>query len=346
MARSLNIGRRVFVAATAAAFGPSAVRADDGLAGPLPPGLRPAPLVERRVAVPYELWHYDADWAGKPDPQRPWGHPALGYYASDNQDVVRKHAQMLVGAGVDYIFLDWSNNIHTDSRTAKGDHSTLFIERAGLALAQTYATLAIRPNISIFIGFPQDHAAVTNGALQAKADQVHDQFVADPRFGPMIEHLDGKPLLLVYADTPSAYLHGLPPWRDPRFTVRYMTGFLTQQPSLLGSGLLSRYGYWSWKDRGLQTLAGVDGVADCMTVVAVWRGAGSPGRAGGATFRKEWRRARRAGPRTVFMNGFNEWKHHEQPSPEISKDIEPSTEFGTLYLDVAREQIAAFKAGR
>ena len=36
------------------------------------------------------------------------GHPALGDYASTDQDVVRKHAQMLVSAGVDYILLDWS----------------------------------------------------------------------------------------------------------------------------------------------------------------------------------------------------------------------------------------------
>ncbi|WP_174301623.1 hypothetical protein [Caulobacter sp. S45] len=346
MAHSFDIGRRAFVGATAAALAPSAVMADDVFTTPLPQGLRPAPPNARRVAVPYELWHYDADWAGKPEPQRPWGHPSLGYYASDNQEIVRKHAQMLVGAGVDYIFLDWSNNIHTDNRTGQGDHTTLSIERAALALAETYATLPTRPNISIFIGFPQDHAAVTNGALQDKADQVHAQFVANPRSAPLMEHLDGKPLLLVYADTPSAYPHGLPPWRDPRFTVRYMTGFLTQQPSLLGPRLLSRYGYWSWEDRGAQTLAGVDGVADCMTVVAAWRGSGSPGRAGGATFREEWRRARRAGPRTVFLNGFNEWKRHEQPSPDISKDIEPSTEFGSLYLDITREQIAAFKAGR
>ena len=125
-----------------------------------------------------------------------------------------------------------------------------------------------------------------------------------------------------------------------------MTGFLTEQPSLLGPRELSRFGYWSWEDRGPQTLACRSGVAECMTVVAAWRGAGSPGRDGGRTFKQEWLRARRAGPRTVFLNGFNEWKRHEQPSPEISKDIEPSVEFGRTYLDLAREQIALFKAGR
>ncbi len=341
-----GFGRRAFVStslASAAFPGPAAGEPFDA---PAPNCAAFAPAGRRRVAVAYELWHYDADWAGKPGPQRPWGHPLLGDYASDNQDIVRQHAALLAEAGVDYIFLDWSNNIGTDSRTGRGNHATLFIERASLALAETYASLQKRPNISVFIGFPQDHAAAANGALQAKADQVHAQFVQNPRFAPMMERYDGKPLLLVYADTPSVYQHGLPPWSDPRFSVRYMTGFLTQQPALLGPGGLSRYGYWSWEDRGSQTLACRNGVAECMTVVAAWRGAGSPGRDGGRTFEREWLRARRAGPHTVFLNGFNEWKQHEQPSPEISKDIEPSAEFGRRYLDIAREQIALFKAGR
>ncbi len=346
MPTPVGFDRRTFVGSSLAAVASPGLGSGEPSDAPLPNCAPFVPSDRRRVAVPYELWHYDADWGGKPGPQRPWGHPLLGYYASDNQSIVRQHAALLAQAGIDYIFLDWSNNIHTDSRTGAGNHATLFIERASLALAETYATLPKRPNISVFIGFPQDHSAATNGARQAKADQVHAQFVENPRFVPMLEHYDGRPLLLVYADTPSVYQHGLPPWTDPRFTVRYMTGFLTQQPPLLGPRGLSRFGYWSWEDRGPQTLACENGVAECMTVVAAWRGAGSPGRDGGRTYMREWARARRAGPRTVFLNGFNEWKQHEQPSPEISKDIEPSIEFGRTYLDITRDQIALFKAGR
>ncbi|MEN6373016.1 MAG: hypothetical protein ABFD64_13490 [Armatimonadota bacterium] len=38
-----------------------------------------------------------------------WGEPLFGYYASDDEYVLRKHAQMLSDAGVDVIFIDVSN---------------------------------------------------------------------------------------------------------------------------------------------------------------------------------------------------------------------------------------------
>ncbi len=40
---------------------------------------------------------------------------------------------------------------------------------------------------------------------------------------------------------------------------------------------------------------------------------------------------------------WNEWVKGEQPSPEISKDIEPSQIHGTFYYDLMREQIKKFK---
>jgi len=43
---------------------------------------------------------------------------------------------------------------------------------------------------------------------------------------------------------------------------------------------------------------------------------------------------------------WNEWLCGEQPSAEISKDLEPSKEHGRLYLNLLKEQIALFKAGR
>ena len=110
--------------------------------------------------------------------------------------------------------------------------------------------------------------------------------------------------------------------------------------------LLSRYGCWSWEDRGAQTLAVVDGAADCMTVVAAWRGVGSPGRASGATFREEWRRARMTGPRTVFLNGFNEWKRHDQPSPEVSKDMSrPPSSVHSIWTSRADKPLRSRRAG-
>jgi hypothetical protein len=43
-----------------------------------------------------------------------WGEPLFGYYASDDEWVLRKHAQMLVAAGVDVVVFDNSNAVTYD----------------------------------------------------------------------------------------------------------------------------------------------------------------------------------------------------------------------------------------
>ncbi len=40
--------------------------------------------------------------------------PALGRYDSRDRRVMRKHAEWLTDAGVDFIWLDWSNNVTYD----------------------------------------------------------------------------------------------------------------------------------------------------------------------------------------------------------------------------------------
>ena len=48
-----------------------------------------------------------------------WGEPLFGYYASDDEYVLRKHARMLVNAGVDVVIFDNSNEVTYDkARTA------------------------------------------------------------------------------------------------------------------------------------------------------------------------------------------------------------------------------------
>ena len=41
-----------------------------------------------------------------------WGEPLFGYYVSDDEWVLRKHAQMLANAGVDVVIFDNSNSRH------------------------------------------------------------------------------------------------------------------------------------------------------------------------------------------------------------------------------------------
>lgn len=305
----------------------------------------PTSPAERRVGVAYSTWFPPASW------QAVWGTPELGPYDSADPRVIGQHAEWLAGAGVDFVWIDWSNNLdadHTDRRSPQR-MDLLSIERATRILFEEYTRLPMRPRVSIFLGCPGAPEAVSDGRLTRKADQLYEEYVADARFRPLLEEYDGKPLLVVYVNTPSPFQQGVPAWDDDRFTVRWMTGFVTEQPNLWsGEDRVSHYGYWSWEDRGKQTYAVRDGVAEAMTVVACWRddpGCPTPGRRGGATFREEWARARRIGPRYAMVVSWNEWVLGEQPSAEVSKDLEPSVEHGRLYLDILREEIALFKQG-
>jgi hypothetical protein len=298
----------------------------------------------RRVCIGYALWHRDNHW--DTDPNKAWGTPEIGYYRSDDPSVLARHANWLSGAEVDFVIIDWSNDLSMDIRRPGGPGVQRFIEESTVKLFDSWTKMSSAPRVALMIGNPGDPGAVNDGRLTAKANEVYELFVANKARAPLLETYLGKPLLLVYAMTPSPWGHSLPPWHDDRFTVRFITGFLTQQPSLLGPGGLSRYGYWSFVDRGTPTHADFDGRPECVTVVAAWTGSNSSGRRNGQTYLTDWEYARKLGPRFVLAGTFNEWWATVQETAESSRDIEPSREYGELYLNILRSQARLFKDGQ
>jgi hypothetical protein len=98
-------------------------------------------------------------------------------------------------------------------------------------------------------------------------------------------------------------------------------------------------------------VATYQGSAEAINVVAAWRGDAASnvpaeGRRDGQTYRDGWARARKVGPHFALAGSFNEWSNpNEEPSAEISKDIEPSHVFGMQYLDLLKKEATAFKTG-
>ena len=310
----------------------------------------PTPAAQRLVGVAYTTWHTSTAW------HNTWGTPLLGTYKSDDRRVIDQHARWLADAGVDFVWVDWSNNIKYTYDPAKNNVTFDMIEGATATMFDEFAKLRAAgtrtPNISIFAGVTGSPAAATDGRLQRKADQVYRQYVAVPRYRSLLQDYLGKPLLVVYVNTPSPFQDGTPDWHDDRFTVRWMTGYVSEQHKLRTDDRVSRFGYWSWEDRGPQTYPVFDGHPEAMVVTAATRPEfGHPGipaapRDGGKTFLREWARARQVGPKFAMVVSWNEWSRGEQPSAEVSKDVEPSKEFGTQYLDLLKQQVALFKAGR
>lgn len=313
----------------------------------------PVPPEERLVGIAYSNWappgddpRYEGFWS------HTWGTPLLGRYGAYDRAVIRQHAEWLYDASVDFVWLDWSNNVDYTPGQPEGGGLQGVIERGTDILFEEFAQLERRPKISIFLGVTGAPEAAADGRLQRKADQIYNSYIANPAYAPLIQEYLGKPLLVVYVNTPSPWQLGTPEWDDDRFTVRWMTGYVTEQGNLRTPDLVSKYGFWSWEDRGDQTYPVYDGRPESMVIVASWRRQGEPGQPGyipeagrreGATFRERWARAREIGPRFAMVVSWNEWTLGEQPSAEVSKDLEPSVEHGTRYLELLAEEIARFK---
>jgi len=317
------------------------------------------PYEERFVGLAYTTWFRPQIWSSSV-----WAYPTLGTYNSDDKEIIRQHAELIYDAGVDFVWVDWSNNLDFDmpmdrvlkDRTSRADFA--MIERSTVYMFDVYSQMEKAPKISIFIGCPApgQKEGVTDGRLTRKADQIYDWFVNNPEhpeYKDQLFYYNGKPLLVVYVGTPSPWQSGVPEWDDDRFTVRYMTGYVTEQKGLRDPDTLeSKYGYWSWEDRVAQTFTVSDGYPEAMIVCASTRPQAEEGdpnyipaveRRNGQTFKEQWARARLIGVRFAMVSTWNEYVTGEQYSDEVSKDIEPNTVWGDMYLKLLKEEIAKFK---
>ncbi len=312
----------------------------------------PVPYEERLVGIAYTTWHRPATkWGGTST----WDLPLYGTYCSDDEEVIRRHGELLRDAGVDFVFVDWSNNTEYDPVTMREQRADFrMIEEATDKLFDIWATIEGAPKICIFVG-PGHNGPQTigSGAHQKKVDQVWRDYVTHPDRADMYFHYDGKPLLICYGATPNQYT-ATPErlWDDARYTVRWMTGYVGQQGDLFRSRTLESNGFWSWEERGAQTYTVHNRMVEAVTVSAATRKQANEGESGyipeagrqnGVTLKKQFQRACDLGARLVLIVSWNEWTTGEQPSAEVSKDMEPSVIHGTFYYDLMREQIKKFK---
>lgn len=324
-------------------------------AGKRPDKYSAAPYEDRLVGVAYSTWMYKNSRF-----TNSWETPLIGNYTTlDCPWALKAHAELLYDAGVDFILVDWSNNVDYDfynkkdyrGGRARNDFET--IEMGTNQLFEGWSKLEHSPKIAVFIGCPGDGDAIKDGRLQKKADQVYREYLEKEEYRDLYQTYLGKPLLVVYLGTPALAQSNLKKlWKDDRFTVRFLTGYIGQQTMFNKKTLAATQPIWSWEERNQQCYAVNGSLVECMTVQSAWRSQGkegdngyipSSGRNDGDTLLKMWARAREFGPQIVLCPTWNEYSKGEQPTPEINKDLEPSNESGTFYYDIMKEQIKLFK---
>ena len=324
-------------------------------AGTLPEQYKSAPYEDRLVGVAYSTWMYNNSSFNNC-----WEHPLIGNYTTLNCPwALEAHAALMYDAGVDFVLVDWSNNVDYDfynkkdyrGGRARNDFET--IEMGTNQLFEGWSKLENTPKIAVFIGCPGDESAIKDGRLQKKADQVYREYIENEEYKDMYQTYLGKPLLVVYLGTPALAQNRLAKlWNDDRFTVRFLTGYIGQQGMFNRKTRAAKEPIWSWEEREQQCYAVNGDTVECMTVQSAWRSQDEPGdpnyiaeatRDDGDTLLKMWARAKEFGPQIVLCPTWNEYSKGEQPTPEINKDLEPSKESGTFYYDIMKEQIKLFK---
>ena len=309
----------------------------------------PTPYEDRLVGIAYTTWHSPTftSWGSGT-----WDLPLQGPYSSDDREVIYNHGILLRDAGIDFVFVDWSNNTCYDPATMREQRADFrMIEEATDVLFEVWSQIEGAPKICIFAG--PGHSGpenVANGNHQRKVDQIWTDYVE--KYPDLYFRYEGKPLLMCYGATPNLY-GSRPSWNDDRFTVRWMTGYVGQQGSLFNAKTLKSHGFWSWEERGAQTFTVTkDKRVECITCTAASRAQGQEGEAGyipaygrdnGMTLKKQFQRANDLGAGMVILVSWNEWTTGEQPSAEVSKDLEPSQIHGTFYYDLLCQQIKKFK---
>ncbi len=86
-----------------------------------------------------------------------WGTPLLGNYQSDNRDVIRQHGVWLRDAGVDFVIIDWSNDIFFNAwNDYQGRDDIRYLEQWTNILFEEWKQIPGAPKIAIMVGSPSD----------------------------------------------------------------------------------------------------------------------------------------------------------------------------------------------
>jgi hypothetical protein len=107
--------------------------------------LTPALAAERKVGIAYSTWHNSRPWG------KTCGTPTLGQYLSNDPAVIRHHAEWLVSANVDFIYIDWSNDIDTGIPGVAGQGRQIYLEETTTTLFEQYTRLPVHPQVAIMM---------------------------------------------------------------------------------------------------------------------------------------------------------------------------------------------------
>jgi hypothetical protein len=293
--------------------------------------------------------------------------PLVGFYHSSDPDVVRQHLIWLVESGIDFLLVDWSNQLWDRQHWGERSDAANEVVRATTSLLESAAMMREQglpvPRIVIFLG-------VTNGpsttmtAINEEIEWIYHNYDRNPRFKPLFLEYLGKPLLLVFNGGGPTWLKNTRqvPVDERNFTIRWMSA----QHQLSRD---NEAGYWTWMDGSLrQPVTLFQGKPEVITVSTAffdqggWKAPTAFGRRGGWTYLESFKGALQHRPRFLQLHQFQEFAgapegsqtfYGDSYSVELSDDIEPvslttpayrgSGGWGFHYLNLTRALVDLYR---
>jgi hypothetical protein len=232
---------------------------------------------------------------GAPGVPHYWGEPRFGYYRPDDPWVIRKHAQMLVDAGVDVIIFDVTNGPTYD--------------------AEREALCTVFEQIRAEGGRTPQIAVLANAASAAVVTRLWETFYQPGKHRALWFQWQGRPLLLAPPE-------GLSEAVQAFFTVRQSWAWTKQWGG--GGWFGNGRDKWPWLDTAPQGFGWHDSPdkAEAVAVGVAQHATSNIGRSfhasrqpppseqrpgQGLYFDEQWRHALPLNPEFIFVTGWNEW---------------------------------------
>lgn len=298
----------------------------------------------RTVGIFYFLWlgsHskdlYDITQILAVDPIHPkygppgafhfWGEPLFGYYYSQDEAVLRKHAQMLADAGVDVLIFDVTNGFTYDEVYLRLCRVLAGMRKEGMRTPQI--------------------AFIAHSGEGQVVQRLYDTFYSKGLHSDLWFRWQGKPLVLA---SPQA----LTPQLRQYFTVRESWAWSNGQ-----EWFASGQDKWPWLDHYPQTPGWHDRpenpeqIPVCVAQHPVSNIGRSfhkgrqpaPGQTApdqGLCFAEQWRRALDVGPAFIFLTGWNEWVAQRFISEKGGQTFlgSPLPPGGTFFVDQYNQEFS------
>ncbi|MDD3108986.1 MAG: hypothetical protein PHV49_07265 [Alistipes sp.] len=282
-----------------------------------------------------------------------WGEPYLGYYVSNDEWVIRKHAQMLTDAGVDAVFFDVTNGFTYMSIVKK--------------LCEVYTQMRKEGSATPQISF------IFSANVEGATNSVYKDLYAKKLYKDLWFRWDNRPLLLCNPEEASSVIRTV-------FTLRH-SWFLwnSSEDKWFGNG----EDKWPWGGWYPQKPGLHNGENEYASVMVATHPVSNIGRSfdvqtnsqpqstnsgAGIYFQSQFNYAMKLDPKFMFFTGWNEWvaqrfisKEGGQPmlgrplpaggsffvdqyNHEFSRDIEPLRgDFGDNYYYQLADFIRQFK---